>query len=108
VLDPILKLEYLEVTWDETNLDVGIERFKSCVGIFKIHDIEYSFRFIQFLKYKASYEATQKQASNAQSPTISLSTGPGMSLSLTEFLLDKAIDLLHSTFIDRFLDGDND
>ena len=107
MLDPVLKLENLEVTWDETNLDVGIECFRACVGIFAIHDIEYSLNFIQFLKYKASYQATQKKASHAQSPTISPSTGPGMSLSLVEFL-HKTIDLLHSTFVDGYLDGDHD
>jgi hypothetical protein len=38
VLNPILKLEYLKVTWDKINLDVGIEHFKSHIGISKIQD----------------------------------------------------------------------
>ena len=53
VLDPVLKLEYLETAWEAKYVKAGMERFKSqvikCLDHFivVVHDIFYSFLFIR-------------------------------------------------------------
>ncbi|KIL67200.1 hypothetical protein M378DRAFT_73836 [Amanita muscaria Koide BX008] len=55
VLDPTLKLEYLNAAWDEEYLNVGLAAFKS-----------------RFTIYRAKYEVSRKKPSTTTSPSTSI------------------------------------
>ena len=64
VLDPALKLEYLEAAWDQEFIKMGMVRMKKKVSnwisyVIWRRDIESIF---QFLVYKAQYEASQQKS----------------------------------------------
>lgn len=60
VLDPVAKLAYLEVAWEEKYIEMGMNRLKEQVGFW--HYISFDIHFLfQFLLYKSQYEASQKK-----------------------------------------------